>query len=401
MKVVLVGNTTPEDRIAGLARYVRELAGALSRAGVATTILVKRDAGAPRVAIGADGVRILGYAVPSKANPLFAAAYPLYTARGVLRAPAALRDQDTVVHAHFAVSALPLAVVRIPYLYTFHAPVWQELLDEQQGTYRLPGALARPAVAGLRISESHVVSRAQATFVLSDYMRGHLRELSVRAEAGAVRIPGGIDLAKFSPGPPEPGPPPSGSPGPDSQGPLLFTARRLTPRTGVDRLIRALPEVLGEHPRARLAIAGAGEMDAQLRALAVGLGVGERVAFLGGIADSELVGWYRRADLVVMPTVKLEGFGLSIAEALACGTPVLGTPVGAIPELLGALDPALISAGSSSAELAAAINRLLAAPARLRELGARGRALVAPALGWDAIAARYLEAYERELAGRR
>ena len=60
--------------------------------------------------------------------------------------------------------------------------------------------------------------------------------------------------------------------------------------------------------------------------------------------------YYQAADLFVLPTATLEGFGLIMLESLACGTPVLGTPVGAIPEMLGRVDPTLVlpSAGAEA-----------------------------------------------------
>lgn len=393
MRVVLVSNTAPEDKMGGLARYVRELAGALARAGAQTTLLVKRvHADTPAIERAADGVTIVRHAVLSKANPLFAPAYPLYTARGVLGAVRAHGGGDAVIHAHFAVTALPLALTGVPYLYTFHAPLWRELLDERQGTYHLPRALERPAQRGVRVAERVVVHRAARCFVLSEFMRDHLRALHRGAAERVDLLPGGIDLDKFAPDPAVARAP--------AQRPQLFTARRLTPRNGVDRLIAAMPAIAQRHPGAELAIAGVGEMEGALRRQAAELGVGARVRFLGRLSDPELVDAYRRATLVVMPTVKLEGFGLTLAEALACATPVLGTPVGAIPELLASIDDGLLSADSSPAALAAAAIRLLDAPERLPELGARGRAIVAPAMGWDAISARYLQAYEELLRAR-
>jgi glycosyltransferase involved in cell wall biosynthesis len=390
MRVILVSNTAPEDKMGGLPRYARELAGALERAGAEATLLVKRVNGSgPAVELGGDGVRIIRHPVPAKTNPLFSVAYPLYTARGVLGPVRALRGPDTVIHAHFAVTALPLAMTGMPYVYTFHAPVWRELLDERQDTYHLPTAFEQPAVVGLRLAERLVVARARRTFVLSEFMRGHLCELAPPAGARAERLPGGIDLEKFAPAA-------VGRAGVEA--PLLFTARRLTPRTGVDRLVRALPDILAAHPAATLAIAGVGEMLDRLRRLAGELGVAERVRFVGGLSDAELVDWYRRATVVVMPSVRLEGFGLTIAEALACETPVIGTPVGAVPELLGGLDPSLLAEDNSAPALARAVNRLLDQPDRLREAGVRGRALVAADMGWDAVAKRYLEAY-RDVLG--
>ena len=100
-----------------------------------------------------------------------------------------------------------------------------------------------------------------------------------------------------------------------------------------------MPAILRSLPRARLAIAGTGSSDSSLREQVTHLALEDRVRFVGRISDSDLVNSYRTADLVVMPSQALEGFGLTTAEALACGTPVVGTPIGATPELLAGIDP--------------------------------------------------------------
>ncbi len=392
MRVVLVSNTVMPDKVGGLPRYVRELAAALARTGCEVIVLAKRvAAGPPARENAADGVTIIRHAVPSKSNPLFAALYPLSAARGVLAPVHRARGPETIVHCHFAPTALPLALTGVRFLYTFHAPVWRELLDERQGTYRLPSAVQPAVVAAVRTSERLVVSRSPRLFVLSEFMRGQLAELSQAAGARAEVLAGGIDTGRFAPD--------GETPRSDPQSPRLFTARRLTPRTGVDQLICAMPEISRLHPRASLQIAGTGELEGELRALARTLAVADRVSFLGQISDSALVEGYRRATLVVIPTVKLEGFGLAAGEALACGTPVVGTPVGAIPELLRPVDGRLVARDSGPAALAAAVCGLLDDPEGLSAIAARCRDAVEPALGWDAVAARYLSAYQDQLDG--
>jgi glycosyltransferase involved in cell wall biosynthesis len=370
---------------------VRELASALARAGCETTVLAKRvDPHSSTVETARDGVRIIRHTVPSKRNPLFGAAYPFYAARGVLPPVRSARSNETVVHALFPVTALPLAVSGARYLYTFVAPMWRELLDERQGTYLLPAALRGPAVACVHACERLVVARASGTFVLSEFMRGELDELNHGAAAQAQLLAGGVDVDRFCPDPAVARAP--------AHAPLLFTARRFTPRTGVDRLLTAMPEILRANPAATLAVAGTGEMEHQLHRLAAQLGISDRVRFLGRVSDQSLVDWYRRATLVVIPTVRLEGFGLTTAEALACGTPVVGTPVGATPELLAPLDQSLIASDSTPAALAKTVSLALADPEQLASIGLRARAIVAPAMGWSAVARRYLEAYEATLA---
>jgi glycosyltransferase involved in cell wall biosynthesis len=122
---------------------------------------------------------------------------------------------------------------------------------------------------------------------------------------------------------------------------------------GLENLLHA-GRMLGDIPDLRIAIAGSGG-GLDLDALRDRLSLRDRVDLLGRLSEEDLARWYVAADLVVLPTVAYEGFGLVTAEALASGTPVVGTPVGATPELLGPLESSLVSRGSQPAALADAI----------------------------------------------
>ena len=76
----------------------------------------------------------------------------------------------------------------------------------------------------------------------------------------------------------------------------------------------------------------------RVRAGAAAAGLTGRIDWLGSLAQEKVLEQYRAADLFVLPTRELEGFGLVAIEAMACGTPAMGTPIGAIPEVLGAVD---------------------------------------------------------------
>jgi glycosyltransferase involved in cell wall biosynthesis len=384
----MVTNNALSDKMGGHERYVSDLSAALARKGVAVRIVAKRwRRDSPARETQLDGVIVERYRVPEKRNPLYAPLYPLYVAVGLRHSLASKKDKRarTVVHAHMSIPAWPLALSGPPYLFTFHAPIWRELLSERQGSYLLPSPAQKLAVKSIRALERRLARRATATTVLSEFMRGELGLLDPAAAQRTTVIPGGVDLERFSPGTAQ-----------DTRddSPTLFTARRLTPRTGVDELIRAMADVRAALPGARLQIAGTGAMEAELRSLTATLGLERTVTFLGRISDNELVQSYRSATLVVMPTRELEGFGLTTAEALACGAAVLGTPAGATPELLRPLDPALVTADTSAAALARGILGLLEEPERLERIRSCARARVAPEMAWDNVAERYLELYE-------
>lgn len=398
-RVVMLTNAVAPDKAGGLERYVRELSRVLVMRGHDVTVVAKRlHPDHPPVEVAEDGVHVVRYPVPSKRNPAFAPLYPAHVATHVRRV---LRElSPTVVHAHFPVPAVPLVLPRrwLPFVYTFHAPVYRELLSERNGTYALPPWSRALAVRGLRAAEARVVGAASAVTLLSQFMRGELAELHAPTARRAVLIPGGLDVEAFAPGPPQP--PVDTGP---ATGPVLFTARRLTPRTGVVPLLEAMAIVRRTRPDVRLVVAGDGPQRDEVRRTSHRHGLDDSVVLLGRISDAELRSWYRRADLVVMPTTELEGFGLTTAEAMASGTPVAVTPVGANPELVTPIHPRLVLPGTSPSDMAAGLTGLLSDLAEVTAFSAACRRHAVDTWSWAMVCARlervYAEVQRDRVAG--
>ncbi|MHC5833145.1 MAG: glycosyltransferase, partial [Nostoc sp.] len=93
-------------------------------------------------------------------------------------------------------------------------------------------------------------------------------------------------------------------------------------------LLQALAIIKPRIPDVWLAIAGRGHIQAALQQQATELGLDDNVKFLGFLPDEQLPLAYQAAELTIMPSQSFEGFGLVIIESIACGTPVLCTPVG-------------------------------------------------------------------------
>jgi glycosyltransferase involved in cell wall biosynthesis len=176
---------------------------------------------------------------------------------------------------------------------------------------------------------------------------------------------------------------------------LVFTVRRFEPRMGLENLLVAA-ELLNDVDDLRVAVAGGGR-GIELSGLRDRLGLAGRVDLIGRISDEDLARWHRAADLFVLPTLAYEGFGLATAEALASGTPVVGTPVGATPELLEPLEPRLIARGAEPADLADAIRDglELATPA----FRARCRDYARARLSWDAVLPAWGRVLEDAVSG--
>jgi glycosyltransferase involved in cell wall biosynthesis len=106
-------------------------------------------------------------------------------------------------------------------------------------------------------------------------------------------------------------------------------------------------------------LAGDGPERAALEAQAHALGVADTVRFLGFVPEAQLPLAYRAADLSVVPSVALEGFGLIVPESLAAGTPVLVTPVGGLPETVDGLSRDLILRDSTPEGIAEGVAEAL------------------------------------------
>jgi len=150
--------------------------------------------------------------------------------------------------------------------------------------------------------------------------------------------------------------------------PVIVSLGRLEPYKRLDLLLRAMPEVLGEVPQARLIILGRGQDEARLRKLAKKLGLADRVEFAGFVSDEQKVKWLQTAALHVQCSSK-EGWGLTVTEAYACGTPVVATDVPGLCDSVQDGVTGVLVRRPRPHQLASAISRLLADDAERARLG--------------------------------
>jgi glycosyltransferase involved in cell wall biosynthesis len=152
--------------------------------------------------------------------------------------------------------------------------------------------------------------------------------------------------------------------GPRAEGHYALFVGAIQPRKGPVTAIDALALVNSD---LRLLLVGPEKLGAaQVRERVERLGLGERVAWRGHVERDELAALYRGAAVLVFPS-RYEGFGLPVVEAMACGTPVVATTAGAIPEVAG--NAAVLVAPDDPAALAGGIERALADRARLVAAG--------------------------------
>jgi glycosyltransferase involved in cell wall biosynthesis len=400
MKIVLLAEVSASSVIGGAERVLREHALGLGRRGHEAAIVARMPADDQRPTIRQDGIVEHRFPVSRSHALAFVWSSIGRSVEVFDRVCGSGRADAVVIHQALA-GAGPILRRRSAarrWIYACLSLAHEEYLSRAPRTGSWWNRLQLAVNAKVRQwIERLVLRRCDRVIVLSEFMRQRVRAVHRIPEDRIRLIPGAADLVKFRP---------AGDRAAVRQSlklprtkTLLVTVRNLVPRMGLEHLIGAMKE-LGEEGRdCLLLIGGEGALRSSIERQIREQGLADRVTLLGFILEEDLPKYYQAADLVLMPTHELEGFGLVTVEALACGTPVLGTPVAAIPEVLSRLDPELVAKGTDSRSLATAMQNILR---RFREhpddrarLAAAGRSLVERDYNWEQHTARL----ERELSG--
>jgi glycosyltransferase involved in cell wall biosynthesis len=285
------------------------------------------------------------------ANPHTPLPQRLWATRQCFRQQRSQMPRPDAINLHFSLYSFPLLSdlpSGVPITCTFHGPWALEGRAEGEKPWN---------VAFKRWIEQQVYHRCDRFIVLSHAFGELLQQEYGISEKKIHIIPGGVDIERFQVNL-------TRQQARQTMGfpldrPILFTPRRLALRMGIDQLLQALVEVKHQVPDVWLAIAGKGTLRIRLEQQANELGLQNHVKFLGYVPDEQLPVAYQAADLTVVPSQSLEGFGLILLESLACGTPVLSTPVGGMPEVLRPFQPSLITETPTSDALSTRLIELL------------------------------------------
>ncbi len=338
MRILHIADVSIHQVIGGAERVLYEQAVGLRKRGMEVYILTRLlpEHGGETVA-DIHGVREWRYVVHTD-NALFFLLSTRFNGGRLFRELRQTRTFD-IINAHqpfSAWAALRNGRAGTPFVYTCHSLSFEEYLSRRR-TAGAPSWTAWPQLMIRKAIERGVLAWADKIVVLSDFTREKLRKTYGLGDDRMVIIPGGVDLKRFSP---------AATPsrmairrrlGLPTDGLVLLTVRNLVPRMGLENLLTAMKAVAAAIPESTLVIGGSGPLREMLTRKRDELGLSRRVVFPGFIPEDDLPDYYLAADLFVLPTVELEGFGLVTLEALASGTPVLGTPVGGTREILSAL----------------------------------------------------------------
>ncbi|HEY5744289.1 MAG TPA: glycosyltransferase family 4 protein [Terrimicrobiaceae bacterium] len=298
--------------------------------------------------------------------------------------------QPVLVASHFALYGFPLLDVlwRNSHVVHFHGP-WA-------GESEAEGESGR-AVYFKKAIERITYGTARRFVVLSKAFRDVLiRSYHVREDRIDV-VPGGVQADVFNTGL-------SRQEAREKLGwprdrLILLTVRRLARRMGLENFIEAVDELRKREPSILAVLAGTGPLSGELSALVQQKNLGEHVKLTGFVPDADLPLAYRAADLSVVPSIALEGFGLIVLESLAAGTPVVVTPVGGLPEVVSGLSKDLVLEGSSANQLTEGLGRRLTALDKLPSETAC-QSYAKDNFDWPVIARKVIAVYENAFRNR-
>ncbi len=324
----------------GLNRYFYDLLDHLPYSGVLAQGLV----------MGTDAVSATsGGRVQSVCDPRANLMRRLWSMRRCASEALGAEKWSAVV-SHFALyTSVTLDLVSDrPLIVHFQGPWGLESLAE--------GSMQLAVLAKTRL-ERAVYRRGVGFITLSRAFARLLNERYGIDEGRITVIPGGVRVDRFAL-------PDTRSEAREKLGwpkdrPIVLCVRRLVRRMGLEDLIEAIRMARHRLTGALFIIVGSGPLEGELAQRISSAALVQSVRLVGRLPDDQVALAYRAADLTVVPTIALEGFGLIVPESLAAGTPALVTPVGGLPETIRDLASQLVLPGPGPLHLAEGLQAAL------------------------------------------
>jgi len=205
------------------------------------------------------------------------------------------------------------------------------------------------------------------------HFKGFLREKSSQLEIQSLKKKLGIE--------------------PDKK--VVITVSRLVVKNGIEYLIESL-NYLSENLKKKifLIIIGSGPLEKKLKSKVKKLGLREKVLFLGNVANTEVPQYLNISDVFIRPSIS-EGLGNAFLEAMAVGVPVIGTPVGGIPDFLKNGETGLFCKVADPKSIAEKMELLLNDEKLQQKLIQNGRKLVEEKYNWELIAEKFRNIFNK------
>ena len=384
MSLLFVADVPLENPTSGSEQVLHQQAMGLASRGMGVYVIARHNRLAGWDVRGLNGIREGRYGI--RENEILSSALSIYRFPSCLYGRFAQETAFDIAICHQPFNCFSLLARRkiknLPMIYVFHSPSHEEyMLSHGRGTGIQDHLQARIR----RSLERYCLRQSDRIMVLSHYMRGKVGSLHRMDPSRIVVNPGGADFGRFSP--------------PEDRGKAkrelglpegkvhLLTVRNLEPRMGLDNLIKCMHLLRQREIAVHLTIGGEGEERGNIETLISEYSLSDDVTLKGFVPNEPLPEFYGAADFFVLPTRSLEGFGLVTIESMACGTPVLGTPIGGTKEILSGFGEEFLFRDASPEAMAdgiqAAIERYLTDENAYDALRSRCRQYVENNYSWE------------------
>ena len=281
---------------------------------------------------------------------------------------------------------LRLGRAGVPTVATVHHPV---AIDRQLDLAAAPTLRRRLTLHrwyGFTAMQARVAPRLDAVTTVSESSRRDIETHLHVPASGIEVVPVGINPAVFTPPPAD---------RPREADSIVVTTSADVPLKGLVHLLEAVAKLRTERP-VRLTVVGTARPGGPAESALDRLGLRDAVRFTGPLPEADLVTLLQTATVAAIPSL-YEGFSLPAVEAMACGTPLVTTDAGALPEVVGSQAGLRVRAGDVD-ELTAALRLVLEKPSLQEQLGRAGRRRVLASYTWRSTAERTAAWYAEVLA---
>lgn len=388
LNILMVTEAFYPDGIGGAHTYVYNLSKSLIKQGhnVYVITIKARENSLAKEEI--EGIHILRYKTPLL-GPLLFIMRPLISAINSRRqfCSIAKRIKFDLINFHSSLPAFGINIFsigkKIPKVYTFHSSMADEVKIQIEKKRYFPNYLNKLVLAVIKLVEKSNFKACQKIIVLSSFSSRCLMDAYKQNADKIIIISGGVDIGKFTPAADKNSLREKLSLPTDKI--IFLTARRLVARMGLENLICAMENVTNKHHNVLLLVLGDGFLKSRLSCLIETKKLKKYIVLLGAVDMQEIPFYYQSADVFVMPTEHDEWFGLVTIEALSCGLPVLGTPVGGTAEILTNIDKNLLFSGTTAKEMADGILRFLENKSEFVSNKEKFRTFVAENYSWGIV----------------
>ena len=246
----------------------------------------------------------------------------------------------------------------------------------------------------LGIIGSFVLKNSDEITANSKYTKNVITAIEYELKCNVEIIPMGVDTSRFNPNKA------SDLRNVFEEEYLILSVGRLVDKKGIKYLIMAMEDVIKVFPKAKLIIGGSGPEKEKLENLSASLGLKENVIFVGYIENSDLPKYYASSDIFVLPSIETkggdtEGLGVVLLEAMACGTPVIGSNIGGITDIILNNETGFLTQPENPKDIAEKIIELLSNEKTRQRVSDNALKMITEKFSWDIVTKLFSNIYQR------